>query len=310
MPRSPRPPRPAATRSPRPALPTVPGGHRRRRRRFSGPERLGALGPRPPQGAKWPPPRGPGASAWSLVPAASALAARARLLCKEKATQSFKVKNEKSRGGGASQHDPAPAPPPGSGARAAVCCRGSRRCGTRSGRGQGRRLTCPAPAQPSPATAPLWPHPEASGAREVVAERARGAVLKRRSLPRRFWETSGGLRWARSRSCNTRRAAAVPGPGGVGAGLLIIIFTISWEGGGCFNNLGARPCLPHLKFPAVESPIILGHRRGVCGLAENPGTLPPCSSPPPPTSSASIPTGTRDSGLPDPRAWAPPHPSS
>lgn len=177
---------------------------------------------------------------------------------------------------------PPPPLPPGSGARAAVCCRGCRRCGTPSGRGRGRRLTCPAPAQPSPAAAPLWPHPEASGAREAVAERARGAVPKRRSLPRRFWETSGGLRWARGRSCNTRRAAAVPGPGGVGAGLLIIIFTISWEGGGCFNNLGARPCLPHLKFPAVESSIILGYRRGVCGLAENPGTPPPCSSPPTP----------------------------
>lgn len=93
---APQPPGPRA----RPYL-RFPGGHRRRRL-FSGPERLGTLGPRPPQGAKWPPPRGPGASAWSLVPAASALAARARLLCKEKATQSFKVENEKSRGGGAS----------------------------------------------------------------------------------------------------------------------------------------------------------------------------------------------------------------
>lgn len=53
--------------------------------------------------------RGPGASAWSLDPAASARAARARLLCEEeKAGEGFKVRGAASAGGGAQMSRPAP----------------------------------------------------------------------------------------------------------------------------------------------------------------------------------------------------------
>lgn len=184
--------------------------------RSPGPRRLPAAGS---EVASSPRPR---RQRWSLVPAASALDAGARLRCKEEnATEGFKVKKERARGG-ASPPPSRPSPPlpsplllasprPRLGLRRP---RGGRRArlGPRLGRGAGgvsraRRSFHRLCRRPPPLPAPS-PHPEAIGALR--------AAPRLWSLRRRLWETLGSLRWVRGLGCNTRRAAAVLGQRGGG----------------------------------------------------------------------------------------------
>ncbi|CAI9179479.1 unnamed protein product [Rangifer tarandus platyrhynchus] len=144
--------------------------------RSPGPRRLPAAGS---EVASSPRPR---RQRWSLVPAASAQDTRARLLCKEEnATEGFKVKKERARGGTTPPRPapplfflPRPAPPAGvqAAARGAQCAAGSE-----AGARGGWCVTCPAVVpqlmQPPPpssacAIAPPGGHRGAPGGAEAV----------------------------------------------------------------------------------------------------------------------------------------------
>lgn len=146
--------------------------------RSPGPRRLPAAGS---EVASSPRPR---RQRWSLVPAASALDAGARLRCKEEnATEGFKVKKERARGGASPppSRPPSPLPsssclaPPPAGAQAAA--RGAPcAAGPAAGARGGWCVTCPAvvppPLPPPPSSAcsiaPPGGHRGAPGGAEAV----------------------------------------------------------------------------------------------------------------------------------------------
>lgn len=217
---------------PCPALPTAPG--RLPPAACSpGPRRLPAAGS---EVASSPRPR---RQRWSLVLAASALDAGARLRCKEEnATEGFKVKKERAGAGPARPRPAPPLPSPspllllrpapgwGSGCRAGGAVRGLGRAG-------GWCVTCPAVVPPPLRRRPPLPRSIAPpGGHRGAPGRRRGAVVPSGGV----FGTPGSLRWVRGLGCNTRRAAAVLGQRGGGCGgLLIIIFLVSWGGSGLFQ---------------------------------------------------------------------------
>lgn len=151
---------------------------------------------------------------------------------------------------------PAPpclAPPPGSGPWTAVCGRdasGPRAPGARQP-GRGVAPHVPSARSAAPCSRPIPAPPGGRrGARGRVRESVRGGAQAPVHSEASLGNAGRPPLGRRPALQHPKGRGSARTPAGEG-GLLIIIFTISGEGGGYCNNLGARPCLPHLKFPAA-----------------------------------------------------------